>query len=190
MVVGIAFLKLTGIDYANYKIGGDIINFFLEPATICFAIPLYKKRDVLKKYWKQVLGGITLGTTAALICIYLIAEAFQFSNGIIASMLPQGATTAIALPVSADIGGIKELTALAVILNGVIIYALGTKLIKLFNITNPIARGLALGTSGHSLGVSSAQEFGETEASMASISLVIVGVIVVVVAPILATILL
>ncbi|WP_214307317.1 antiholin-like protein LrgB [Staphylococcus pseudoxylosus] len=190
MVVGIAFLKLTGIDYANYKIGGDIINFFLEPATICFAIPLYKKRDVLKKYWKQVLGGITLGTTAALICIYLIAEAFQFSNGIIASMLPQGATTAIALPVSADIGGIKELTSLAVILNGVIIYALGTKLIKLFNINNPIARGLALGTSGHSLGVSSAQEFGETEASMASISLVIVGVIVVVVAPILATILL
>ena len=135
MVVGIAFLKLTGIDYANYKIGGDIINFFLEPATICFAIPLYKRRDVLKKYWKQILGGITLGTT-------------------------------------------------------VMIYALGSKLIKLFNITNPIARGLALGTSGHSLGVSSAQEFGETEASMASISLVIVGVIVVIVAPILATLLL
>lgn len=190
MVVGIAFLKITGISYENYKIGGDIINFFLEPATICFAIPLYKRREVLKKYWVQILGGITLGTTAALICIYLIAEMFQFSNDIIASMLPQGATTAIALPVSADIGGIKELTSLAVILNGVIIYALGTKLIKLFNITNPIARGLALGTSGHSLGVSSAQEFGETEASMASISLVIVGVIVVIVAPILATVLL
>ncbi|MEQ6960689.1 antiholin-like protein LrgB [Staphylococcus arlettae] len=190
MVFGIAFLKLTGIDYANYKIGGDIINFFLEPATICFAIPLYKRRDVLKKYWKQILGGIAFGTTAALVFIYFIANAFQFSNEIIASMLPQGATTAIALPVSADIGGIKELTSLAVILNGVIIYALGSKLIKLFNITNPIARGLALGTSGHSLGVSSAQEFGETEASMASISLVIVGVIVVVVAPILATVLL
>lgn len=42
------FLKLTGISYENYKIGGDIINFFLEPATICFAIPLYRKREVLK----------------------------------------------------------------------------------------------------------------------------------------------
>lgn len=48
MVAGIAFLKLTGISYENYKIGGDIINFFLEPATICFAIPLYRKREVLK----------------------------------------------------------------------------------------------------------------------------------------------
>ena len=50
MVAGIAFLKLTGISYENYKIGGDIINFFLEPATICFAIPLYRKREVLKRY--------------------------------------------------------------------------------------------------------------------------------------------
>ena len=39
---GIVFLKVTGISYENYKIGGDIINFFLEPATISFAIPLYK----------------------------------------------------------------------------------------------------------------------------------------------------
>ncbi len=56
MVVGIAFLKLTGISYQSYKIGGDIIYFFLEPATISFAIPLYKKRDVLKKYWLQIFG--------------------------------------------------------------------------------------------------------------------------------------
>ena len=186
MVVGIAFLKITGISYENYKIGGDIINFFLEPATICFAIPLYKRREVLKKYWVQILGGITLGTTAALICIYLIAGLFQFSNDIIASMLPQGATTAIALPVSADIGGIKELTSLAVILNAVIIYALGNKLLKFFHIDNPIARGLALGTSGHTLGVSAATELGETETSMASIAVVLVGVIVVAVVPFLA----
>ena len=53
-------------------------------------------------------------------------------------------TTAIALPVSEGISGIKELTSLAVILNAVIIMALGNKLLKLFNITNPIARGLAL----------------------------------------------
>ena len=45
---GIVFLKVTGISYENYKIGGDIINFFLEPATISFAIPLYKNVMYLK----------------------------------------------------------------------------------------------------------------------------------------------
>ena len=93
-------------------------------------------------------------------------------------MLPQAATTAIALPVSDGIGGVKELTSLAVILNAVVISALG-KIVKMFKISNPIARGLALGTSGHTLGVA-AKELGETEESMGSIAVVIVGVIIVV----------
>ena len=102
----------------------------------------------------------------------------------------QAATTAIALPVSDGIGGVKELTSLAVILNAVVISALGAKIVKLFKISNPIARGLALGTSGHTLGVAAAKELGETEESMGSIAVVIVGVIVVAVVPILAPILL
>lgn len=189
MVAGIVFLKVTGISYENYKIGGDIINFFLEPATISFAIPLYKKRDVLKKYWLQIFGGIAIGTLIALILIYLVAIVFQLGNQIGASMLPQAATTAIALPVSQGIGGVKELTSLAVILNAVVISALGTKIVKWFKILNPIARGLALGTSGHTLGVASAKELGETEESMGSIAVVIVGVIIVAIVPPLASIL-
>ncbi|MEL3748328.1 antiholin-like protein LrgB [Staphylococcus haemolyticus] len=189
MVAGIVFLKVTGISYENYKIGGDIINFFLEPATISFAIPLYKKRDVLKKYWLQILGGIAIGTLIALILIYLVAIVFQLGDQIGASMLPQAATTAIALPVSQGIGGVKELTSLAVILNAVVISALGTKIVKWFKISNPIARGLALGTSGHTLGVAAAKELGETEESMGSIAVVIVGVIIVAIVPPLASIL-
>ena len=75
-------------------------------------------------------------------------------------MLP--ATTAIALPVSTGIGGVKELTSLAVILNAVVISALGTKIVKWFKISIQL-RGLALGTSGHTLGVATAKDLGETE---------------------------
>lgn len=184
MVLGISILLITNISYEEYAVGGDMVKFLLEPATICFAIPLYKKRDVLKKYWKQIIGGITLGTSGAIAGIYYVAKAFRMGPEIIASMLPQAATTAIAIPVSESIGGIGGLTSLAVILNAVIIYALGKKLLEVFNITNPIARGLALGTSGHALGVPVGAELGEVEASMASIALVIVGVIVVAVVPV------
>ena len=65
------------------------------------------------------------------------------------------------------------------------ISALGIKIVELFKISNPIARGLALGTSGHTLGVAAAKDLGETEESMGSIAVVIVGVIVVAVVPIL-----
>lgn len=57
MILGIATLSATGISFADYNKGGQIISFFLEPATICFAIPLYRKRQVLKDYWLQIIGG-------------------------------------------------------------------------------------------------------------------------------------
>ncbi|MGT2888636.1 antiholin-like protein LrgB [Streptococcus didelphis] len=189
MVLGILCLKLTGISFNEYNKGGQVISFFLEPATICFAIPLYKRRDVLKKYWLQIIGGITLGSVLAVYGIFLISTVLGLGKIVTASMMPQVATTAIAMPTSVALGGSAELTSLACILNAVIIYALAKPLVKLFKIKNPIARGLALGTSGHSLGVSAAKDMGEVEASMASIALVIVGVIVTVVVPIMASIL-
>lgn len=62
----------------------------------------------MKKYWLEIFGGIAIGTVSALMLIYLVAKIFQFGSQIIASMLPQAATTAIALPVSEGIGGLKN----------------------------------------------------------------------------------
>ena len=76
MVLGIATLSATGISFSEYNKGGQIISFFLEPATICFAIPLYRKRDILKRYWLQIIGGITLGSIVAVYGIYLVSSLF------------------------------------------------------------------------------------------------------------------
>ncbi|EIQ81145.1 UNVERIFIED_CONTAM: antiholin-like protein LrgB [Streptococcus canis] len=190
MVLGIATLSATGISFSEYNKGGQIISFFLEPATICFAIPLYRKRDILKRYWLQIIGGITLGSIVAVYGIYLVSSLFHLGKVVVASMLPQAATTAIAMPTAVAMGGSAELTSLACILNGVIIYALAKPLIQLFKIKDPIARGLALGTAGHALGVSAAKDFGQVEESMGSIALVVVGIIVTVVVPIMGSILL
>ncbi|MBM6541330.1 antiholin-like protein [Streptococcus dysgalactiae subsp. equisimilis] len=190
MILGIATLSATGISFAEYNKGGQIISFFLEPATICFAIPLYRKREVLKQYWLQIIGGITLGSVVAVYGIYLVSSLLHLGRVVVASMLPQAATTAIAMPTSVAMGGSAELTSLACILNGVIIYALAKPLIQLFKIKDPIARGLALGTAGHALGVSAAKDFGQVEESMGSIALVVVGIIVTVVVPIMGSVLL
>ena len=107
----------------------------------------------------------------------------------ILAILPQAATTAIAVPIAQSIGGIQSITAFAVIFTAVLIYALGKNFIKWFNIKNPISRGLALGASGHALGVSVGLEIGETEAAMASLSVVVVGLVTVLLVPIFATML-
>lgn len=185
MILGILFLKIGGFDYAtDYKPGGDVINFFLEPATIAFAIPLYKQRTVLKRYWFAIIGAIVLGSFASIFVVYGVSSLINVDHPIMLSLLPEAATTAIALPLSASIGGIASVTSFAVIFNAVIVYAVGRFLLEKFNISNPIARGLALGTGGHALGVAVALEMGEVEGAMASIAMVVVGVITVIVVPV------
>jgi len=184
MVLGILFLKLGHFSYADYNNGGKIINFFLEPATIAFAIPLYKQADKLKKYWKQILASITVGSIFSVAIVYTIATLLGLDSAVMKSLLPEASTTAIALPLAQGIGGIPAITSFAVILNAVIVYAVGTKFLKIFKVKNPISKGLALGTSGHALGAARSLELGEVEGAMASIAVVVVGVITVVVVPI------
>ncbi|MGX7025916.1 antiholin-like protein LrgB [Vagococcus hydrophili] len=186
MVLGIVILKVTGISYEEYNTGGKMISFFLDPATVAFAIPLYKKRDVLKKYALEIIMSLTIGTSVALFVTIVVGKLMGVYQEIILAILPQAATTAIAVPISKSIGGLQSITAFAVIFTAVLIYALGKNLIKLFNIKNPISRGLALGASGHALGVSVGLELGETEAAMASLSVVVVGLVTVVLVPVFA----
>lgn len=110
------------------------------------------------------------------------------------AMLPQAATTSIALTISAVMAGgggagafAASITAMAVIVNAVVIYALGDKLIRWLKLDqDPIGLGLSFGTAGHAIGSAKAIEIGETEGTMASIALVIIGLIVDVVVPVFA----
>ena len=186
MVLGVIVLKVTGISYEQYNEGGKYISFFLEPATVAFAIPLYKKRDVLKKYWFEIVLALTIGSIGSLFSVIVVGKLIHMHPAIIASILPQAATTAIAVPISESIGGVASITAFPVIFNGVLTYALGKMALRYFKIKDEIAQGLSLGAAGHALGVAVSMELGETETAMASIAVVIVGLVTVVVVPIFA----
>ncbi|RBR28467.1 antiholin-like protein LrgB [Enterococcus cecorum] len=186
MVLGVIVLKVTGISYEQYNEGGKYISFFLEPATVAFAIPLYKKRDVLKKYWFEIVLALTIGSIGSSFSVIVVGKLIHMHPAIIASILPQAATTAIAVPISESIGGVASITAFTVIFNGVLTYALGKMALRYFRIKDEIAQGLSLGAAGHALGVAVSMELGETETAMASIAVVIVGLVTVVVVPIFA----
>lgn len=197
MVLGILVLWLIskiinqniGWVYTNlYKPGGDIIFWFLYPATIAFAIPLYKRNDIVKKYWFEIIASLLIGTLISLFIIYFIGKLINLNDTGIASMLPQAVTTAVAMPIAEGIKGVPAITAMACIINAVIIYALGDKLIKLFRLKNPVGLGLGLGTAGHTIGSAKAVSIGSIEGSMASIAVVIISIVVDLVVPLFAKI--
>ncbi|GKQ42338.1 antiholin [Companilactobacillus sp. RD055328] len=196
MVVGILALialasaihmPVTKVYTDFYKPGGDIIFWFLNPATIAFAVPLYKRNDIVKKYWFEIFLSLLIGMVVSLILIVLVSNLLGLDRSATLAMMPQAATTAIALPISTAIGGNAAITAMTVILNAVIIYALGDYLIKLFKLDkSEIGLGLGLGTAGHTIGSAKALELGEIQGSMASISVIVIGIIVDIVVPIFA----
>ncbi|MCF6515677.1 antiholin LrgB [Lactobacillus sp. S2-2] len=186
IVIGILVLSLISMYTSHhvewvykslYKPGGDMIFWFLLPATLSFAVPLYKRNDIIKKYWWEILLSLFIGMIISLFGMYYIGKMLGIDDTGIASILPHAATLAVAIPNAEAINGNPSITAVACILNGIIVYAIGTQLLKLFKLKNPVGVGLGLGTSG-TMGSAKAAEIGSIELATSSISIVIISILI------------
>lgn len=181
----IVCLNIFKIPYENYKIGGDAINYFLGPITIVLAVPLYRQFELLKKYKFEILIGISCGVIVSFISIILIGKLFNTSTEIINSLIPKSITSPMGISLANTINGIQAVTVVCIILTGILGAIIAPTVFKLGKITNPIAKGVALGTSAHALGTSKAIELGEVEGAMSGLSIGISGLITVIIVPIL-----
>lgn len=197
VVLGIFILALwaKGIGSITVEVykkfflpGGNIVFWFLNPATIAFAIPLYRRNDIFKKYWIDVVLTLFVGGFISLFGIHMVSKLFGLSKVSIAAMLPQAATTAVAMPIAKSIGGDPAVTAMVCIINAVIIYALAEFLIKFFKLKeiSKVGLGLGLGASGHTVGSAKAVQLGSIQGAMASVSVVIVALAMDILVPIYA----
>lgn len=182
-IVIMIILLVGEIPYESYKEETSFITFLIGPATVSLAVPLYENLDVLKKHWKIVLITILVGVIGHALSIGILSIVLGLSDVLAATFIPKSVTTAIAIGISESLGGIKYLTVAIVILTGIIAAMLGPIIFKIFKIDNPIARGLALGSSGHVLGTSKALEYSDLDGSLSTLSLVLTGLITVATAP-------
>ena len=182
----IAFLKLADISYASYDNGAKYINYFLTPSTVCLAVPLYRQLKLLKEYAGAILISIMSGTVACAIMIFGLAKLFLLENSIYASLVPKSITTAIALGMSEELGGLSAVTVMAVFVTGILGAVIATTVFKIFKIEDPVAQGLAMGTAAHAIGTSKALELGEIQAAMSSLAIAVTGILTVIVVPIVA----
>lgn len=173
----IAFLKITGIPYEAYDIGGRIISFFLGPVTVALAVPLYKQLDKLKAHALPVLAGILMGTLVAVLSSISLGIAFGMSRQLIYGLGAKSVTSAIAMDLSAALGGNPSLTFALVFVTGTFGGIVGEKVMNLSRVKSPVARGLALGTASHAFGTMSALKMGEVEGAMSSLALSVAGII-------------
>ncbi len=187
IVLTICVLLVFHIDYSVYNAGAKYISYLLTPATVCLAVPLYEQFHLLKKNWKAVIFGIFSGVVISLVSILVLAIIFKLDHAMYVTLLPKSITTAIGMGVSEELGGYVSVTVASIVITGVCGNMVAESVCKLFKITDPIAMGVAIGTSSHAVGTTKAMEMGEVQGAMSSLSIVIAGIFTVVGASIFAS---
>lgn len=180
IILVILFLSVSGISYSTYAESADYISFLLTPATICLAVPLYEQVKLLKKNWKAVVAGIVSGVVSSLVCIFLMALLFRFDHQTYVTFLPKSITTAIGMGVAEELGGYVSLAVVVIVITGVLGNVIAEAVLKLFKIEEPIAKGIAIGSSSHAVGTAKAMEIGQIEGAMSSLSIVVCGLLTVI----------
>ncbi|WP_409226760.1 LrgB family protein [Gudongella sp. SC589] len=183
MIIVVGILLAFDIDYETYNLGGQMITFFLGPATVVLAVPLYKQRALLKGNLIPILVGIVVGSAAGIIFVVLAGRLLGLDRLLIASLVPRSTTTPIAMEISTLLDGNPALTAIFVSVMGISGYMFGEKLLKLFGVNHPIARGIAIGTTSHAVGTAKAMELGEVEGAMSSLAISVAGIVTVLMVP-------
>lgn len=172
----ICCLLIFNVDYDNYNKSAQYLSYLLTPATVSLAIPLYQQIKLLKENMVAILAGIISGVITSLVCIFVFALIFNFGHEEYVTLLPKSITTAIGMGISEELGGYVTITVAVIIITGVLGNICGEAVCKIFKITNPVAKGIALGTSSHAIGTAKAMEMGEIEGAMSSLSIVIAGI--------------
>ncbi|WP_019845662.1 CidB/LrgB family autolysis modulator [Dickeya zeae] len=183
MLVIIPLLLVLDIPYSHYFSGSAILNSLLQPAVVALAFPLYEQLHQIRARWKSIISVCFIGSVTAIISGTVIALWLGASREIAASVLPKSVTTPIAMAVASAIGGIPAISALCVILVGIVGAVMGHTLLNRLNIRAKSARGLAMGTASHALGTARCAEVDFQEGAFSSLALVICGIITSLIAP-------
>lgn len=179
----IVFLVVTDIDYDTYNESASVLRYFLTPATVCLAIPLYQKLQMLKDNFAAIIIGIISGVLTSALGILAMCLIFNFDHDMYVTLLPKSVTTAIGISVSEELGGVVALTTAAIVIAGNVGGMLAEIIFRVFRIKEPISKGLALGTASHVMGTSKAMEIGDVEGAMGSLAIAVAGIITVIVLP-------
>ena len=169
MLVGL--LLMTETDYRTYFDGAQFVHFMLGPATVALAVPLYQQFQKVKKSFALILVSIVTGSTVAALSAIGVAWLMGATQETVLSLAPKSVTAPIAMGIAEATGGVPSLTAVLVILTGILGAVFGTWTLNALRIKDWRARGLAMGTASHGIGTARALQVNDIAGAFASLAM-------------------
>ncbi len=166
-----AVLWLSHTPYSVYAPATRPLSWWVGPATVAIAIPLYGQLDRLKRIWRPLLIALFVGSVVAMASAIAIAWALGGSWQTLMSLMPKSATMPIAMPMSERFGGLPALAAVAVVITGVFGTVISHPLLRVLKVTDPAARGFAIGLTAHAIGMARELQVHPTSGSFAALAM-------------------
>ncbi|MBK8174013.1 MAG: LrgB family protein [Rhodospirillales bacterium] len=176
-------LTATGTSYQRYFDGAQFVHFLLGPATVALAVPLWRQFHHVRRSWAAVIVALFAGSFTAVTSAIGIAWLLGATPEMLASLAPKSVTTPIAMAVSAELNGLPTVTAVAVIITGVVGAVLGTTVLRVLRVHDPHAVGFALGLTCHGLGTARAFQISDEAGGFAGLAMGLNGFVTAVVLP-------
>ncbi|MED4727351.1 LrgB family protein [Aneurinibacillus migulanus] len=177
-------LILSNVHYKDYEGTKDMLSFFLGPATVGIAVPLYQNRSILFRNIIPSFAGVIAGSMVSITATVLMLKGLHLSSELIRSMSLKTITTPMAVEVASIIHGDTILTAVFVVITGMLGAMTGPWIMNKMGIHNPLSRGLALGVQAHGIGTAQAALEGRLQAAIAGVAMGVNGIFVSIMVPI------
>lgn len=152
----VLLLLLTDTPYATYFSGAQFIHFLLGPATVALAIPLYLHWERVRQLFLPIIAGLATGSLTAILSAMGLAWLLGGSAQTLLSLAPKSVTTPVAMGIAEKIGGLPSLTAVLVILTGVVGAVAAPALLGWLRIRDDAVKGFAIGVAAHGIGTARA----------------------------------
>jgi len=183
----IVMLVATKVPYPTYQSGGKWLSSMMGPAAAALAVPLYKHFDIFKKYASIILLGTLGGTVMGIASAYLLSQLFHFNHDLLTGLVLHTTTTAFAVPLTGQLGGITSITSIFVLTTGLLGSLFGPMIIRIIRIRHDVAKGVLMGTSAHTAGANKAFEYGELCGAIATISMMVTAFFMLAVVPLISS---
>ncbi len=179
----IIIFHYSGITYEQYKPGKSIMTLLLGPATVGLALPLYQNRRILLDTFIPILVGIVCGSIATVTTAVLLAKWSGLDSMLVKSIATKSITAPIAIDISRIIGGDPAIAVAFVVFTGTLGSMIGAGFLSLCKITDPVARGIAMGVTAHGQGTATILHEGQTQGAMSGVAMALVAIFTSFVAP-------
>ncbi|MGF1553172.1 MAG: LrgB family protein [Paracoccaceae bacterium] len=186
VLIVVGALVATGTSYDTYFEGAQFVHFLLGPATVALAVPLYRQLARLRRSALAVMVSIVTGSLAASASAVAIAWGLGAGRDAMVALAPKAVTAPVAMGIAEQLGGLPSLTAVLVILTGILGAMLGPPVLTLVGVRDWAARGLAMGTASHGIGTARAIQVNEVAGAFSGLAMGLNALATAVILPIVA----